>query len=300
MRNNKKLLAYYLPAFYQTPYNDKWWGEGFTEWEHVRNAQVLFDGHQALECKPHPDIGYYEMNEATLYRQQAMAKKYGLDGFVLYHYWFEGKRLLDMPFNIIMRNKDLDLPFCLMWANENWTRRWDGQENEILMRQTYSEQDCRNFIRSLFTAFADERYIRVEGRPLLMLYDVIPEWIEIQAQIWREECHGIGLPEPFLIHRTSSKFYEPVSVHDGWDGAFEFTPRDIHAHRVNDINENYFVWDYKATMVGKLLRPESSQRLFTTIIPSWDNSPRMGANNSNIGFGSRILFLSMLGMSGER
>jgi hypothetical protein len=283
MRNNKRLLAYYLPAFYQTLYNDEWWGEGFTEWDHVRKAQPLFRGHQVL--KPHSDIGYYEMGLETMRKQQAMAKQYGIDGFVLYHYWFEGRQVLDMPFNLIMQNKDLDLPFCLMWANENWTRNWDGQKDKILIEQKYSQEDCERFIHLLAEAFKDERYIRVDGKPLLMLYNSDDTtWTDYMGWAWKNILDN----DVFIIHRTRAgkgdRFNENIEVQNNWDGAFEFAPRNMGLNSLNS-DDDFYVFDYKSAVASSLLRYETDKRFFQTIIPSWDNSPRMG-NKAHIIHGS--------------
>lgn len=282
MRNGKRLIAYYLPAFYPIPENDKNWGHGFTEWDNVRSAKPIYDGH-TLRCFPHEDVGYYDMNLETLRKQQAMAKQYGLDGWCIYHYWFMGHEPYTRTLDLIMENPDLDLPFCVMWANESWSRTWDGKEDEILLLLENSREDYIAYIRRLIPMLADKRYIRVDGRPLVMLFKPLDEFSWVQ-EMWRSECVAAGLPEPLLIHKTidgrGEKFYEPVKLLDGWDAAFEFPPRGQVCPFLNDFpKDNFGVMDYRHAMAQSALR-DTDKRIFRTVMPSWDNSPRKGGNYS--------------------
>lgn len=282
MRNGKRLVAYYLPAFYPIPENDKFWGKGFTEWDNCRSAKPLYDGHK-MRCHPHPDIGYYEMGLDTLYKQQAMAKKYGVDGWAIYHYWFMGHEPYTRTLDLIMANPDLDLPFCVMFANTDWTRSWDGEPTDILIKQEHDRQDFLNYIRRMIPILADPRYIRIDGKPLLMLYGPDPQF-EWAQELWREECVSAGLPEPFLMHRTMTghgeRFYEDVKILDGWDAAYEFPPMGQVCEFTNDhMDDGYCVMDYRSAIAVSAMR-ETDKRLFRTVMPSWDNSPRKGANGS--------------------
>jgi hypothetical protein len=281
MRNGKRLIAYYLPAFYPIPENDKNWGEGFTEWDNVRSARPLYEGHE-LRCFPHEDIGYYEMSLETLRRQQAMAKRYGLDGWAIYHYWFMGHEPYTRTLDLIMENPDLDLPFCLMWANEDWTRSWDGEPQNILVKQEYSGGDFVEFIRRMVPYFRDERYIRIDGKPVLMLYGPDEQFASVQA-VWRQECASAGLPGLFLMHKTISgrgeRHYEDVAILDGWDAVFDFPPRGM-VDQQSDRN-GCGVWDYRSAMACSLLR-ETDRRLFVSACTGWDNSPRKGDRQSYI------------------
>jgi len=280
MRNGKRLIAYYLPAFYPIPENDKFWGEGFTEWDNVESAEKIYDDH-TLRCFPHEDVGYYEMSLETLRKQQAMAKQYGLDGWAIYQYWFMGNEPFPRTLDLIMKNKDLDLPFCLMWANEDWSRTWDGVPTDILIKQEYSEQDFLDFIWRMIPVMSDERYIKVDGKPLLKVFGASEQFVSVQ-DVWRKECVKAGLPEPFLIHKTildqGERFYEDVKVIEGWDGAFEFPPRGLVCDFLNDFyTDGWHLMDYRCAMAASVLR-NTDKRLFRTVFPSWDNSPRKGKN----------------------
>src|SRR3954447_1517209 len=162
-------LAFYLPQFHPIPENDEWWGQGFTEWTNVTRARALFRGHH----QPHlpADLGYYDLRlPETRALQASLAASHGIDGFCYYHYWFKGRRLLERPFADVLASGEPDFPFALCWANENWTRKWNGRDEDVLLAQDYSPADDLEHIRALAPAFADKRYIRIDGRPLLLVY----------------------------------------------------------------------------------------------------------------------------------
>jgi lipopolysaccharide biosynthesis protein len=191
--SNIKPIAIYLPQFHPIPENDLWWGKGFTEWTNVTKAKPRFEGHY----QPHlpADLGFYDLRlEETRIAQEALAQQYGVYGFCYYHYWFNGKRVLNEPIDRKMQNPKEDLPFLLCWANENWTRAWDGSLQDVLLEQNYSEADDREHIRFLLSYFKDDRYIRVKNKPFFIFYkpDLFPDMASTIA-IFREEAAKEGV-----------------------------------------------------------------------------------------------------------
>ncbi len=219
-----RFLAFYLPQFHPIPENDEWWGPGFTEWTNVTRARPRFRGHQ----QPHRprELGYYDLRLPEVRAAQAaLAAAHGIDGFVYYHYWFEGRRLLERPFNEVLARGEPSLPFCLCWANEPWTRAWDGANRQVLVPQGSSPADDLAHIRSLLPAFADPRYIRVDGRPLLLVYraSMLPE-PRRTADIWRREVSRAGLGELELARVESNRSEHAAPAKLGFDLAIEFQP----------------------------------------------------------------------------
>lgn len=194
-----RVIAFYLPQFHPIPENDEWWGKGFTEWTNVAKAKPLFKGHY----QPHlpADLGFYDLRVPEVQEAQAdLARSHGIEGFCYWHYWFHGKRLLERPFEAVLASGKPDFPFCLAWANEPWARTWDGNSQECLMGQNYSKADDLRHTQWLAQAFADPRYIRVEGRPLFLIYrpSALPEPIRTTDTL-RAECVRLGVREPYLV-----------------------------------------------------------------------------------------------------
>ena len=216
VHNDIKVLAYYLPQFHPIPENDEWHGKGFTEWTKVRAANPLFEGHFQQHI-PHEDTGYYLLDSADTLRKQAEQMRCaGVYGQVFYHYWFTGKLILEEPARMLLATPDVDMPFCFCWANENWTRRWDGNESEILLGQNYSAEDARAFIQYLIPFFKDPRYIRVDGRPMLSIYrpSSIPNAREY-LDIWAQECAAHGIERPYVCRGTDSRSSRPSRLRHG-------------------------------------------------------------------------------------
>jgi lipopolysaccharide biosynthesis protein len=220
-----KAIAFHLPQFHPIPENDRWWGKGFTDWTNTVKAKPQFKGHY----QPHlpADLGFYDLRLAEARQAQAdLARDYGIHGFCYYHYWFNGRRLLERPVNEVISSGRPDRPFCLCWANENWTRRWDGQENEILMEQIYSAADDEEHIRHLIPAFSDPRYIKVEGKPIFLVYRTnwLPDPVRT-TEIWRREATRAGLPGLYLVRVESLPELTGDPRPLGFDSALEFQPR---------------------------------------------------------------------------
>ncbi|NCD00164.1 MAG: hypothetical protein EOL95_10755 [Bacteroidia bacterium] len=217
-------IALYLPQFHPIPENDEWWEKGFTEWNNVVKAKPQFRNHYQPQLPA--DLGFYDLRlkEARL-AQEKMAKSHGIHGFCYYHYWFNGKRLLEEPLNRKLKNKEEDLPFMLCWANENWTRAWDGGDTKILLKQNYSYEDDIHHICSLLPYFKDERYIKVNGKPVFIIYkdSSFPD-ITKTINTFREESAKHGL-ELYLCRFDRAIGTLPDSATDlGFDAAFEFQP----------------------------------------------------------------------------
>ena len=198
-RPSVRLIAFHLPQFHPIPENDRWWGRGFTEWTNVARAKPLFRGHDQPRLPA--DLGYYDLRLPEARRAQAeLAASYGIEGFCYWHYWFHGTRVLERPVDEILASGEPDFPFCLAWANESWSRSWLGDAREVLVDQKYSEKDDRAHARWLAKAFADLRYIHVNGKPLLVVYKPmdLPE-AKRTTDIFRDECRRLGQREPYLV-----------------------------------------------------------------------------------------------------
>ncbi|WP_095648550.1 glycoside hydrolase family 99-like domain-containing protein [Pseudomonas indica] len=273
-----RLIAFYLPQFHPIPENDEWWGEGFTEWTNVRPARPQYDGHY----QPHEpgDLGYYSLDEIETQRQQVeMAKLYGIGGFCFYFYWFGGKRLLEKPIERYLQNPELDLPFCLCWANENWSRRWDGLDEHILIGQSHSSEDDLAFIAHLSQYLRDPRYIRIDGRPLLLVYrpTLLPN-AQATARRWRTWCRDNGIGEIYLAYTQSFESVPPGKY--GFDAAVEFppnntTPPDVTAN-VQPLCEGFAgkVYDWSVYPKRSAAYSRPPYTLFRGVCPAWDNTPR--------------------------
>jgi lipopolysaccharide biosynthesis protein len=271
-----RLLAFYLPQFHPIPENDEWWGKGFTEWANVAKAQPLFPGHY----QPHlpADLGFYDLRLPETRQAQAdLAREYGISGFVYYHFWFGGKRLLERPFDEVLVSRQPDFPFCLCWANENWTRVWDGDVKHVLMEQQYSEADDLAHIRWFATAFQDKRYIRFEGKPLLLVYRAgrLPDPLRTTT-IWREQARKMGLGELFLcrIENFTEDRGDPRDY--GFDASVEFQPDALNygPRLKNSVYGDQNVYNYEILVERQLRKPEPPYRRFSCVTPGWDNSAR--------------------------
>src|SRR3546814_79059 len=222
--------ALYRPQYHPMPENDAWCGKCFTEWTNVRKATPKFRGHY----QPHVpgDLGYYDLRQIeVMAAQAALAKAYGVYGFCYYHYWFNGKLLLQHPLEQMLASGKPDMPFCLCWANENWSRRWDGREHDLLIGQQYSLEDDLEHIRYLIPFFRDDRYIKIDGKPVYVMYrpELHPE-IEAAADRWREEVKQAGFEGLYLISvENFTKGVDPVGYR--FDAAMEFAP-DFPSHEI--------------------------------------------------------------------
>ena len=275
-----KLLTYYLPQFHAFPENDGWWGKGFTEWANVPRGLPRFKGH--YQPRVPRDLGFYSLDHLdTLRRQVELAQAGGVHGFVYYYYWFNGKRLLDRPLEAFLGDASIQMPFCLMWANENWTRRWDGADAEILISQDYRADDEAGLLADFVRYFRDPRYIRVQGRPLLMIYR--PGLItggHAAIERWRELFRTRFNEDPLLVMGQTFNATDPTAL--GLDGAIEFPPHKL-TQNMQPINNSLQYLDmefegkayrYDDVVSISLNEPKPAFPLIKTAVPSWDNDAR--------------------------
>lgn len=221
-----KVIALYLPQFHEFEENNRWWGDGFTEWTNVRKSNARFDGHTQPRA-PHGDFGYYDLStEDAVRKQVALAKQHGIYAFGMYYYWFSGHRLMEKPMDILLENQDLDIPYFAIWANENFTRAWDGQARDILLEQEYSAEDPAAFIDSLKKYIDDERYMRVDGKPIIGIYNpsAIPHAADVFTA-WRDHARKTGIGEIQIWACITEGSHEGLDFHHLVDHEYEFPPR---------------------------------------------------------------------------
>jgi hypothetical protein len=282
-----KIIAFYLPQFHPIPENDQWWGEGFTDWVNVRNAKPLYPGHLQPRI-PHPDLGYYDPTDLrVLCRQAEMARAHGIHGFALYHYWFNGRLLLQRPVENFLASGEPDFPFCICWANEPWTRAWDGGEPE-----------WRQHFEYLLPAWRDPRALRVDGKPVFLIYRIggIPNAADM-LRCWRRWAAESGLPGLHVVAMLTV-FNDSIAFAGlGIDATCEFYP--TYATRPQGLD---YVWGaFRLGLHWRLLkrytpwfkrviirndydyvwrRILSKAKVFPTqyrgAFVSWDNTPRKG------------------------
>ncbi|MGA1977597.1 MAG: glycoside hydrolase family 99-like domain-containing protein [Bacteroidales bacterium] len=294
--NKVRFIAIYLPQYHPINENDFAWGKGFTDWMNVKKAMPLYKGHYQPHI-PHEDLGCYNLlDSGVIVKQAAMAKKYGIYGFAFYHYWFNGKRLLNQPLDNILTSGKPDLPFCYIWANENWTKRWDGEDNEIIIKQEYSFEDDLNHIQFLCdNVFPDRRYITINRKPVFIVYKpfLFPN-IKRTIEIWRKEASKTSIKELYIVCMDNFlKGQKPDEA--GFDATIHFQPD----HRVfrNRLTENIFfgilnklklrkspflnnlIYDYyEYSKLALNYYSEINYKCFPGVMPGWDNSARRKTN----------------------
>jgi len=278
--NDARVIAFYLPQFHPIPENDVWWGKGFTEWRNVTRSRPNFTGH--YQPRLPGDLGFYDLSLRETYSHQVeLARRYGVDGFCLYYYWFAGKRLLERPLDRMLEDPAFEFPFCICWANENWTRRWDGKDHEVLMAQAHTTADDISVISDLMRYIQHPAYIRVGGKPLLLIYSAsrFPD-IRSTLRTWRTECRERGVGEIYLAMVESFDLTDqkvtPAEL--GFDAGVEFPPHNggVHPVQVRDAVPQFRgqVFSYEQTAVHYMTRPAPGYPCFRTAMPGWDNTPR--------------------------
>jgi len=306
-------IAIYLPQFHPIPENDAWWGKGYTEWSAITKAKPLFNNHY----QPHlpADLGFYDLRLAEAREAQAeLAKEYGIHGFCYYHYWFNGKQLLERPLREVLETRKPDFPFMICWANENWTRVWDGSDAEILMQQEYNLNDDLHHIQTLLPYFKDARYIKINGRPLLAIYRsaLLPDAKKTLA-LWRNEAAKQGL-DLYICRFETFELKGAAALTDGFDAAIDFEPLGnnlrIYKQQLLEEKRKQFFFRWKERFYKKAVKkvspgvykkyireniqpimidysdytkfsaalPMPAYKIFPCVNPMWDNSARRKKN----------------------
>lgn len=306
-------IAIYLPQFHPIPENDAWWGKGFTEWTNVRSAKPLLQNHNQPQLPS--ELGFYDLKDGNVFHEQIrLAREAGIYGFMFYEYWFSGKRLLEKPIENYLTDDSIDFPYFLCWANENWTRRWDGQDAEILMKQEYSEADFSNHFDQVFRRhILSKKYIKIKGKPVIAIYkpELIPN-LQKLVSIWIEKTIELGFPGLYLLNcEASGDLIDPVL--QGFDASYEFQPnwriafdyriaanqlRSLESVKIISLLKNLSNRLLKLNKVKNTFLDYSSYsrdyrhnfnpgyKRYPCIMTSWDNSPRRKKGNATVFLGS--------------
>ena len=287
-----KPIAFYLPQFHPIAENSEWHGKGFTEWYSVTSASPQFVGHHQPQLPM--DVGFYDLTHPdVMYRQVELAKKYGIHGFCFHYYWFSGgKRLLEKPLFNWLENPDLDLPFCFNWANENWSRLWDGGDRQVLMKQDSSEGDAEAFFVDIQPFLLDPRYIRIDGKPLIIIYRPAlfgKERFQAFIRRLRRAAEESELPGLYLA-MVFGDYFDDNPVEWGLDAAVEFPPQRMTTQRSYVTDENPQNPEFKGLVYslreaiesGQIVQAEPPFPLYRGIFPSWDNTARKAYSNASV------------------
>lgn len=281
-----KIIAFYLPQFHEIPENNEWWEKGFTEWTNTKKAKPLFADHS--QPKIPLNDNYYSLVDVNVLKWQAgLANQYGIHGFCYYHYWFMGKKLLEKPLEILLEHSEIDMPFCISWANETWSRTWSGKDSEILIQQNYGEKDdWESHLQYLLPFFKDKRYIKKDGHPVFILYKAVKIYkCEEMLQYWSLRLQDLNLPQLFVIETLSGA--QKSKAGKETHAALEFEP-------MYTIRNKMLWYKYKRELIGRLqlwrlgiyikLRydkicnkiVERESDNYLGLFPGWDNTARKG------------------------
>ena len=298
-----RLIAHYLPQFHPIPENDQWWGKGFTEWTNVAKAVPMFAGH--YQPRIPADLGFYDLRVPEVRMAQAeMAYEYGIEGFCYWHYWFAGKRLLERPFNEVLKSGEPNFPFCLAWANQTWTGIWHGASDRVLIEQTYPGiKDYESHFYAVLDSFVDERYIKIHGKPVFMVYkpEALPE-PKVFTDTWRELAIRSGLKGLYFIGNVMTPLWVPeengfdASVHDsivvplrkinsfsdGYRGYSKLVFKKYLNKTLKRLPIKMFqkptIYSYQDVIKVAFSEKEADFEQYPCVVPNWDNTPRSGKN----------------------
>lgn len=276
-----KVIAYYLPQFHPTEENDKWWGKGVTEWNNVARSVPQYLGH--YQPRLPGELGFYDLRiSENIERQVELAKQSGIFGFAMYFYWFDGKRLLDKPLDMFVNNPSLDFPFCLCWANESWTRRFDGSCGEILIKQSETIESYNAFIDSVIPYMRNPRYITVANKPVLIVYrpSFVPD-CKATLEKWRRKCVTEGIGDIYIIG-VKEHTWDRDLLDFGFDAQSEFHPGTLFKHcqditnQMSYVSDNFGgqVFDYSDIVLAQKYFKYNHPKLYRAVMPMWDNTAR--------------------------
>jgi len=299
-----KHIALYLPQFHSIVENDQWWGKNFTEWNNVAKAVPQYFGQYQPQLPV--DVGFYDLTQKPIWQQQiAMAKNYGVYGFCYYFYWFNGRRILEKPLDLFLKNKDLDMPFCLFWANDSWVRTWHGfsdfeQGNRVLLAQNHNDQDDVNVMNYLCEhVFSDERYIKIDDKPLFIVYHTpLFNNIKKTLSVWRLIAKQHGFKDLYLMHVMMPGQEDGSLLDVGFDAAMQFSPIGCDRKKANvqllnpDFSGEVYDYEYLIKKEGK--RIFKHDLIARGCFASWDNEGRRPTKGISYANGKPALFYEYL------
>lgn len=303
-----KVVSLYLPQFHAIPENDEWWGKGFTEWENVKVACPMFDGHNQPRVPLNDN--YYDLSELdTLKWQCELANKYGIYGFCMYHYWFNGHLLLEKPMEMLLAHPDINIHYCVSWANHDWTDGWkaSNKQPKILIAHNFDdEQDWVNHFNYLLPFFKDPRYMKEGNKPYMVIY--IPNIIRKlnkMLDLWTKMAQDAGFEGLTYIYQSAASSFDSswdrrqfkygVEMNPGYANMFFNQTSGIrpqllkYSHelkRLLGIKRSLNFWEPKSTLVSKIdyddvwqkilkLRPRrNGPKMIPCAFTDWDNTPR--------------------------
>lgn len=276
-----KIIAYYLTQFHPDPHNEQWWGKGVTEWNNVCRAVPQYVGH--YQPRLPGELGFYDLRIVeNMKRQIELARMYGIYGFSFYYYWFDGERLLEQPLEMFLNTPDLDFPFSLCWANENWTKRFDGTNQDILMEQPNTVESYKNVISDIARFLKDPRYIQIDGHKMLTVYrpSLMPQ-TKVVLNEWRNYCRKYGLGELYII-AVKENMVDIDWLKEGYDAVSEFHPGTLYTNCRNITSELKFlrkdfggeVYSYADIVYKQKYFRYDFPKLYRAVMPMWDNTAR--------------------------
>lgn len=282
-----KIIAMHLPQYHSFPENDEWWGKGFTDWVNVKKAKALYKGHQ--QPKTPLNDNYYDMTDIETLRFQAkLAKEYGIYGFCYYHYWFNGKLLMEKPCELLLNHKEIDENYCFCWANETWARTWDGKDKDILIKQKFGGmRDWKEHIEYMLPFFKDDRYIRINDQPVMFFYSCIRiDDFNQMITYWNSVLKEHGIPSIYVVEFVNSFNNGKSSIYS--DVLVEFEPHCASRYGISNIMKakrwickkigltDYLSYDYVWKKIISNKETYGGKKLWRGAFVGFDNSPRKG------------------------